>query len=80
MRVSWGDVRYPALVDPAWTATGNLSLTRGDHAAAVLSATKVLVAGGFNGAFLSSCELYDVPTGTWASMRVPSPIMQGSST
>jgi hypothetical protein len=28
---------------------------------------KVLVAGGFNGGFLSSAELYDPASGTWSA-------------
>src|SRR5262245_4562485 len=53
-----------------WTATGNLKTARHQHTATLLPNGKVLVAGGFlqNGATrtLSSAELYNPATGTWA--------------
>ena len=61
------------LYDPStgtWTATGALNVARTDHTATLLSDGKVLVAGGnkFNitTEHLSSAELYDPATGTWA--------------
>ena len=62
------------LYDPAtgmWTATGRLTTARFDHTATLLPNGKVLVTGGhygaYNGVYLSSAELYDVATGTWAA-------------
>jgi len=37
------------------------------HTATLLSNGKVLVAGGYNGSWLSSAELYDPSTGTWTA-------------
>ncbi|HXU01995.1 MAG TPA: kelch repeat-containing protein, partial [Polyangia bacterium] len=71
--VTWPDaeVRYPALVDPRWTTTGSMTVTRQDHTATLLPTGKVLVAGGRSGpsnsSGLSSAELYDRTTGTWAA-------------
>jgi len=39
---------------------------RFDHAASLLPNGKVLVAGGLDGANLTSAELYDPATGAWA--------------
>jgi hypothetical protein len=64
VRVAWRGVRYPAVVDPAWTATGSMGTARGSHTATLLGTGKVLVAGGLGTfGFLSSAELYD-PSGT----------------
>ncbi|MEB2324611.1 MAG: kelch repeat-containing protein, partial [Sorangiineae bacterium] len=67
VRVAWGAVVYPAVVDPNWTATGSLVTGRSEHTASVLGSGKVLVAGGNNGGALASAELYDPTTGTWAA-------------
>ena len=57
--------------DPAtgvWTPTGSLSIYRILHTATLLPNGKVLVAGGFGGAFsLTSAELYDPATGVWTA-------------
>lgn len=70
IRITWSGaaVSYPALVDPGWTATGSMAAKRRTHSASVLASGKVLVAGGFDsgGAYLSSAELYDPTTGTFA--------------
>jgi N-acetylneuraminic acid mutarotase len=62
------------LYDPAtgsWSSTGSLGTgARYEHTATLLPNGKVLVAGGYNdgaGGSLSSAELYDPATGTWAS-------------
>ena len=71
--VTWPDaqLRYPAVVDPRWTTTGSMTATRIDHTATLLSTGKVLVAGGRNApgnsSGLSSAELFDRTTGTWAA-------------
>lgn len=72
VRVTWGEVAYPAVVDPAWMATGSMATPRLWHPATRLLNGKVLVAGGYGGVgfpygYLASAELYDPPTGTWAS-------------
>ncbi|CAF1140521.1 unnamed protein product [Adineta ricciae] len=57
-----------------WTRTGNMSVARYVHAAAILSDGKILVTGGRNGnSYLNSAELYDPSTGNWtitANMNV----------
>jgi len=62
------------LYDPAtgtWTATGSLITARGGHTATLLPNGKVLAAAGFSVNYpypcLSSAELYDPATGTWAT-------------
>src|SRR6266516_4856196 len=47
--------------------TGSLNTARYAHTATLLPSGKVLVAGGFNGSYLSSAELYDPATGSWSS-------------
>jgi len=54
------------LIDPLWAPAGSMSTARIDHTATLLGNGKVLVAGGYNGAYLSSAELYDPVTNTWA--------------
>lgn len=63
------------LYDPrtgAWSSTGSMATARREHTATLLANGKVLVAGGQNGTApsytaLSSAELYDPATGTWAA-------------
>jgi hypothetical protein len=69
-----------ALYDPrtgTWTPTGSMTTIRdgmapGEATATLLNTGKVLVTGGYNGGCppctsLSSAELYDPGTGTWAA-------------
>jgi hypothetical protein len=71
VRVTWGDVAYPALVDPAWTTTGSMQ-SRWLHAAVRLASGKVLVSGGYKPTtgnwttIRASAEIYDPATGTFA--------------
>jgi RHS repeat-associated protein len=72
--VAWADaeVRYPAVLDPRWTTTGSMASARQDHTATLLPLTgKVLVVGGRTSGTsttgLTSAELYDGSTGTWAA-------------
>ena len=51
----------------AWTVTGSLITRRYIHTTTLLPNGKVLVAGGYNGAYLASAELYDPVTGTWSA-------------
>jgi Kelch motif/Galactose oxidase, central domain len=60
-------LRYPLVVDPSWTATGSMTTPRSAHTATLLPNGKVLVAGGSDGDFLNSTELYDPVTGFWSS-------------
>lgn len=68
--VSWdgGAPAYPAVLDPAWTATRDMSSPRTYHAAVVLANGRVLVIAGHNGgAWINSSEVYDPATDTWAA-------------
>src|SRR5438309_1437239 len=47
--------------------TGSLTTARLQYTATLLPSGKVLVAGGFNGSYLSSAELYDPATVSWGS-------------
>ena len=68
VEVTWGDVAYPAVVDPAWVTTGSMAAARSNHTASVLGDGKVLVVGGYaSNNSLASAELYDPATGTWSS-------------
>ena len=49
----------------SFTNTGAITTPRIIHTATLLPNGKVLVAGGYNGGFLLSAELYDPATGTW---------------
>lgn len=76
VRVSWSNepVKYPAIVDPQWSSTGSMTTPRKLALSAVIAAGGapygmaglVLVAGGYNGAVLSSAELYDPVRGVWS--------------
>jgi Tol biopolymer transport system component len=66
------------LYDPAtgtWTATGSMGTIRAEHSATLLSDGRVLVAGGIfdpspmGSSLLTSAELYDPGSGTWAYAR-----------
>ncbi len=71
------------LYDPGieiWVPTGAMNAARAGHTATLLHNGKVLVTGGFDyqpgpgGSILSSAELYDPATETWATtglMRIP---------
>ena len=71
VHVRWPDeeVVYPAVLDPRWTTTQNMTTTRQGHTATLLSTGNVLVVGGTsNGSTaLASAELYNRTTGTWAA-------------
>ena len=62
-----GAMRYPALLDPAWTTTGSSISWHAQHTATVLKSGKVLMVGGFHGPSPATNELYDLATGTWTA-------------
>lgn len=68
VKVSWKDVKYPAVVDPAWGTTGSMATGRRQHTASLLSSSLVLVAGGIDsaGSALASAELFNPTTTSWA--------------
>lgn len=58
VKITWSNVVYPAMVDPAWGATGSMIVPRWSHHAYPLpSLGKILVAGGTSGT--PYAELYD---------------------
>jgi len=60
VRVVWSGGTYPAMVDPAWVATGSMTTARAYHRATLLHSGQVLLAGGSGGGtYLSSAELFD---------------------
>lgn len=68
VRVTWGGVTYPAIVDPVWSATGAMTTARYGHTASVLSSGRVLVAGGWGPAgAISAAELFDPNTNTFGA-------------
>lgn len=70
--LAWGraigdhDLRYPALVDPKWTVTTTMAVTRCDHTATELGDGRVLVAGGYDNFPIAEAEVYDRTTNTFA--------------
>jgi hypothetical protein len=65
--VSWHGVAYPAILDPTWSTTGNMTMARSDHTASRLASGTVLVAGGINAFSLNEAEIYNPATKTWAA-------------
>jgi len=70
--VSWqhadAELAYPAILDPSWSNTASMSVSRTLAASCVLGNGLLLVAGGANGnTTRSSAELYNPQTRTWAT-------------
>jgi hypothetical protein len=65
--VLFTDARGPSLIDPAWTAVGEMSTVRQGHTALLLASGQVLVAGGADdtGTTINTAELYDPATTVW---------------
>ena len=71
MRVEWGGVEYPAVLDPVWTSTASLAQSRGNMPSCVMESGRALVAGGRVCAGgtctgIKSTEVFDPATETWA--------------
>jgi hypothetical protein len=58
---------YPAVLDPSWITTGNMTRWRQDHTATVLGDGRVLAVGGSVPDAQQSAELFDPATNTWAA-------------
>ena len=63
----WEDTRNSNSVNDSFVSTGDLIGRRQYHTATLLNNGKVLAAGGYDGATLSTAEVYDPATGTFAS-------------
>jgi hypothetical protein len=60
--VSGGSTNTAELSDPptgTWFMDNSMNIARAYHSATVLPSGKVLVAGGYNGSYLASAEVYD---------------------
>jgi hypothetical protein len=71
IRIGWDDaaVSYPAVLDPSWSTTASMQITRTNAVSGVLSSGKVIVAGGsdMNGVSTNTTELYNPTTRSWAN-------------
>ncbi len=66
VELSWpANLRYPATLDPAWTATGTMMTSHADCPGGVLPNGLFIIAGGREPE-KATTELYDPATGTWA--------------
>jgi len=64
--LAWtGSLATASLTSDVWVPTGTMSNAREDHTATLLADGRVLVAGGRNGGYLTSAEVYDSANGTW---------------
>lgn len=61
----------PTLVDPAWTTTGSMAVARSAHRAASTGPGRAIIIFG-NATAPATCELFDLPSKTWASAGCPS--------
>ncbi|MBL8743082.1 MAG: hypothetical protein JNK04_18360, partial [Myxococcales bacterium] len=61
-------IGYPALLDPAWVSTGELSQARSDAAMCRTMEGRAIIAGGLHELLgvLTSAEVFDPDTRTWA--------------
>jgi len=54
-----------AQTSATFSSTGNLNAARQSHTSTLLNNGLVLTAGGYNGSYVSSAELYDPASGTF---------------
>ena len=54
-----------------WASTGDMGTKRSGHTATLLANGQVLVAGGYNGSYLASGELYDPADRNWSYTSSP---------
>ena len=71
VRVEWGGVEYPAVLDPVWTSTASLAKDRTFAVSGVVESGRFVVAGGRSCLAgkctpLFSTEIYDPATASWA--------------
>ena len=73
LRVRWDDerVKYPAVLDPRWVSTSNMTSARQDFTGTMMSTGKVLAVGGRTSGTsttgLATAEVFDPATRTWAT-------------
>lgn len=76
VQVAWSaaDVRYPAVLDPSWSNTSSMAVSRAHATSSLLSTGRVLVTGGVTagGSVVASAELFDPATGTWSATQAMS--------
>ncbi|MBC7883350.1 MAG: hypothetical protein H7Y37_18825 [Anaerolineae bacterium] len=74
-------LRYPLVVDPTWSATGELGKGREFHTATLLPNGTVLVVGGQNSSsYQKSAEIYSPQTGTWTNTGSMSMVHEHTAT
>ena len=73
--VSWSHVTYPAMVDPAWVATGSMAVARYGHTMTLLQSGHVLVCRGPE----TSAELYEPNAGVFAATGPMRTVRWGAS-
>jgi N-acetylneuraminic acid mutarotase len=50
-----------------------MDLPRSGHTATLLTDGRVLIAGGYNGEYLATAEVYDPASNTWRTISMASP-------
>ncbi len=71
VRLTWGEIEYPATLDPSWSSTAlTMTVPRTSHTATTLANGDVLVVGGcqsFGGVVNASAEIYGATVGAFAA-------------
>jgi len=60
--------QFPVLVDPGWTSTGKMTLSRSGHTAIMLNTGKVFVLAGEKMTYVTA-EEYNPSTETWTALK-----------